>query len=230
MNRSMVLIALCGIVLLFTVSASAQTVPDFNGVWQGPYTPNLTKAFGKEPPFTPYGKQRYDTVDHSKDPLAHCLPIGPNRGMQAPMPFQIVQAKNVITILLEMQNTFRIIYLDGRAHPEELKDYPQWMGHSTGHFEGNTLVVETVDVDTRTWIDTEGKEHSDKLRLLERFQKMNDNLINWTVTIEDPVLYTQPWSVTLAMKKADTFIMSYSCLENEKDQDHLVPTIGRTGE
>jgi hypothetical protein len=228
MNRIVVLMILCGWVLLFTVPASAQGVPDLNGVWQGPYTPNLTKALGKEPPFTPYGKQRYDSVDHSKDPLAHCLPIGPNRGMQAPMPFQIVQTKNVVTILLEMQNIFRIIYLDGRGHPEELKDYPQWMGHSTGHFEGNTLVVETVDIDTRTWIDTEGKEHSDKLRLIERFQKMNDNLINWTVTIEDPVYYSQPWSVTLPMKKQDTFIMSYSCLENEKDQEHLVPTVGRT--
>ena len=230
MNRVVVLLAVCCVVMLFTVSVSAQSVPDLNGVWQGPYTPNLTKALGKEPPFTPYGKQKYDTVDHSKDPLAYCLPIGPNRGMQAPMPFQIVQAKDVITILLEMQNTFRIIYMDGRGHPDILQDYPQWMGHSIGHFEGNTLVVETVGVDARTWIDTEGKEHSDKLRLVERFQKTNDNLINWTVTIEDPVFYTQPWSVTLPMKKSDTFIMSYSCLENEKDQDHLVPTIGRTGE
>jgi hypothetical protein len=133
-----------------------------------------------------------------------------------------------VTILLEMQNTFRIIYLDGRKHPEMLADYPQWMGHSIGRFEGNVLVVETVGIDARTWIDTEGKEHSDKLRLIERFEKVNDNLINWTVTIEDPVFYTQPWSVTLPMKRTDTFIMSYSCMENEKDREHMVPTIGRT--
>ena len=132
---------------------------------------------GKEPPFTPYGKQRYDTVDHAKDPLAHCLPIGPNRGMQAPMPFQIVQTEDVITILPEMQNTFRIIYLDGRDHPDFLADYPQWMGHSIGHFEGDSRVVETTGIDVRTWLDTEGKEHSDQLRLVERFQKANDNLI-----------------------------------------------------
>jgi hypothetical protein len=228
MNPFVVFIVLSGMLSLFAVSAPAQSVPDLNGVWQGPYTPNLTRALGKEPPFTPYGKQRYDTVDHAKDPLAHCLPIGPNRGMQAPMPFQIVQSKDVVTILLEMQNTFRIIYLDGRKHPEMLADYPQWMGHSIGHFEGNTLVVETVGIDARTWIDTEGKEHSDKLRLIERFEKVNDNLINWTVTIEDPVFYTQPWSVTLPMKRTDTFIMSYSCMENEKDREHMVPTIGRT--
>src|SRR5262245_54973214 len=112
------LVTACMMVLLWAPLAAAQSrtqsyVPDLNGVWQGPFTADLSKPFGKEPPFTPYGKKRYDSVDHSQDPLARCLPIGPNRGMQAPFPFQIVQSKDTISILLEMQNTFRIIYLDG---------------------------------------------------------------------------------------------------------------------
>ena len=139
-------------------SALPANVPDLNGVWQGPYTPNLTRAYGKEPPFTAYGMERYAKLDHSTDPLAHCLPIGPNRAIQSPMPFQIVQTRDVIAILFEVENIFRIIYLDGRGHPEELHDYPEWMGNSIGRFEGDTLVVETLGLDERVWLDTEGKE------------------------------------------------------------------------
>jgi hypothetical protein len=194
--------------------------PDLNGVWSAPFTPDISKTLGHQPPFTPYGAARFAKEDEFDDPLTKCLPIGPARGIQAGiMPFQIVQSPGVLAILFENQHTFRIIHTDGRSHP---KDYdPTWFGDSIGKWEGDTLVVDTIGIDDRTWLDTAGHEHSDQLHLIERFQKIDDNNIKWTVTFEDPKFFTAPWSITLPIARQKTEIMSYSCEENEKDRSHL---------
>lgn len=203
--------------------AQAAAPPDFNGVWSAPFTPDLSKALGHQPPFTPYAAARFAKEDEIDDPLTKCLPIGPARGIQAGiMPFQVVQTPTVFTILFENQHTFRIIHTDGRSHPKDLD--PTWFGDSVGHWEGDTLVVDTVGVDDRTWLDTAGHEHSDQLHLVERFQKVDNNTIKWTVTFEDPKFFTEPWSVTLPITRQNTEIMSYSCEENEKDRAHLQRT------
>lgn len=201
-------------------SSQAAAPPDFNGVWSAPFTPDLSKALGRQPPFTPYGAARFAKEDEIDDPLTKCLPIGPARGIQAGiMPFQVVETPDVFAILFENQHTFRIIHTDGRAHPKDLD--PTWFGDSVGHWEGETLVVDTVGIDDRTWLDTAGHEHSDQLHLAERFQKVDNNTIRWTVTFEDPKFFTEPWSVTLPITRQKTEIMSYSCEENEKDRAHL---------
>ena len=203
--------------------AQAEAPPDFNGVWSAPFTPDLSKALGHQPPFTAYGAARFAKEDEIDDPLTKCLPIGPARGIQAGiMPFQVVQTPAVFTILFENQHTFRIIHTDGRSHPKDVD--PTWFGDSIGHWEGNTLVVDTVGIDDRTWLDTAGHEHSDQLHLVERFQKVDNNTIKWTVTFEDPKFFTEPWSVTLPITRQNTEIMSYSCEENEKDRAHLQRT------
>ena len=135
------------------------------------------------------------------------------------MPFQIVQTPSVFTILFENQHTFRIIHTDGRSHPKDAD--PTWFGDSIGKWDGDTLVVDTVGLDDRTWLDTAGHEHSDQLHLVERFQKVDNNNIKWTVTYEDPKFFTEPWSITLPIARQNTEIMSYSCEENEKDRAHL---------
>ena len=94
-----------------------------------------------------------------------------------------------------------------------------------GHFEGNTLVVDTTNLNDRTWLDTAGHEHSDQLHLVERFEKIDANNIKWTVTFDDPKFFTQPWSVTLPIKRQNTVIMDYSCEDNEKDFVHMQPTL-----
>jgi hypothetical protein len=204
-------------------SSQATAPPDLNGVWSAPFTPDLTKVLGHQPPFTPYAAARFAKEDEIDDPLTKCLPIGPARGIQAGiMPFQIVQTPAVFTILFENQHTFRIIHTDGRSHPKDLD--PTWFGDSIGKWERDTLVVDTVGLDERTWLDTAGHEHSDQLHLVERFQKVDNNTLKWTVTFEDPKFYTEPWSVTLPITRQNTEIMSYSCEENEKDRDHLVRT------
>jgi hypothetical protein len=136
------------------------------------------------------------------------------------MPFQIVQTPGLMAILFEYQRTFRLIYTDGRKHRQSV-DNPEWFGDSIGHWEGDTLVVDTIGISDRTWLDTAGHEHSDQLHLTERFQKTDANNINWSATFEDPKFFTEPFSITLPVKHQDTVIMSYSCEENEKDRDHL---------
>jgi hypothetical protein len=201
-------------------SASSAGPPDLNGVWSAPFTPDISKVLGHQPPFTEYGAARFAKEDEIDDPLTKCLPIGPARGIQAGiMPFQIVQTPAVFTILFENQHTFRIIHTDGRSHPKDPD--PTWFGDSIGKWDGDTLVVDTIGLDDRTWLDTAGHEHSDQLHLVERFQKVDGNTIKWTVTFEDPKYFSEPWSVTLPITRQNTEIMSYSCEENEKDRAHL---------
>ena len=207
-------------------SRPASGPADLNGLWQGPYTPNLAVAYGKELPFTPHGADKWAQVDTATDPTGFCLPVGPARGIQAPFPFQIVQSEGMVAILFEYQRTFRMIYTDGRKPPDDILEYPEWMGFSTGRWEGDTLVVDTIAIDERTWLDTAGHQHSDKLRLTERFRKVNDTTIEWSITFHDPVFFTQPWTVTrsLTRGKPTDRVMSYSCSENNKDIPHLIPT------
>jgi len=199
---------------------------DLNGLWQGPYTPNLAVAYGKELPFTAHGADRWGKVDTATDPTGFCLPVGPARGIQAPFPFQIVQTPQMVAILFEYQRTYRMIYTDGRKPPDDIHEYPEWMGFSTGRWEGDTLVVDTIAIDDRTWLDTAGHQHSDKLRLTERFRRVSDTTIEWSVTFDDPVFFKEPWTVTrpFTRGKPTDRVMSYSCEENNKDIPHLKPT------
>src|SRR5262252_5939678 len=215
---------LSALILIVALPLAAQQKHlDFNGVWQGPYTPDLSRTLprGETIPFTAYGAERYKAVDPANNPDGLCLPVGPARGFQAPAPFQIVQTDNVIAILFENQRIFRIVYTDGTKHPDDIAEYPEWMGHSIGHWEGDKLVVDTVGINERSWLDTQGHEHSDKLHLMETFQKTSPDIIHYTVRFEDPVFFTRPWTSSRDLKRQNTRIMSYSCEENEKDRIHL---------
>jgi hypothetical protein len=137
-----------------------------------------------------------------------------------------MQQNNMIGLLFEYQTLWRAVYMDGRSHPPDIMDYPEFMGHSIGKWEGNTLVVDTVAINDRTWLDTAGHEHSAKLRLTERFTKIADDRLEWTVTFDDPVFYTGPWSITRTFTRFDDTkdrIMPYTCNENNKDVEHLLP-------
>src|SRR5437588_4693858 len=94
---------------------------DLNGVWSAPFTPDISKPLGHQPPFTPYAADLFKKEDEIDDPLTQCLPIGPARGIQAGlMPFQIVQTPAVTALWFENQRTFRIIHTDGRSHATDL--------------------------------------------------------------------------------------------------------------
>src|SRR5258708_21124769 len=134
-------------------NTQAAAPPDLNGVWSAPFTPDISKALGHQPPFTPYGAARFAKEDEIDDPLTKCLPIGPARGIQAGiMPFQIVQTPAVTAILFENQHTFRIIHTDGRSHPQHVD--PTWVRDSIGKREGDTLFVDTIGLNDRPSLST----------------------------------------------------------------------------
>jgi hypothetical protein len=216
---------LAAIVLALALGAqgSKTGAPDINGFWNNEYTPNLAQALGHEPPYTAYGAQRWKDVDTKDDPTGKCLPVGPSRAFTAPFPFQLVQGPAMIAFLFEYQTIYRMVYMDGRPHPPDIDDYPEFMGHSIGHWEGDTLIIDTVGINERSWLDTAGHEHSAKLHLIERLQRLDENHLKYTVTFDDPVFFTESWSITRNFTRGKPIdrIMTYSCQENNKDVEHL---------
>jgi hypothetical protein len=212
-------------------AAPSENPRDLGGVWQAIEPNDISENLlpGEEISFTAYGAQRYKTIDHMHDPSNDCRPLGFFRGLQTMFaPFQIVQSPDVTMIGMEFGYQFRLIYTDGRKHPDDIYDYLEWMGHSVGRWEGDTFVVDAIGFNEGTWLDTPGLEHSAKLHSIERFQKIAPNRIKWTVTIEDPVFFTKPFTYAREFERQDTRIMSFSCTENEKDFAYMRPLIGGT--
>ena len=200
------------------VGAQTSEGQDLAGLWIGVSTAErtVTTLYGKEVPLTPFGLERMRTLNPTRDPVAMCLPMGPTRGYTL-QPFQIVQSHDLVVVLFEYNRTFRMVYMDGRKPPEDIDDYPEWMGFSTGRWDGDTLVIETVAIDERTWLDTT-HEHSSRLRLTERVRKVGRDQLEWTVTFDDPIFFTEPWSITRHSRRLGTNdrIMSHACQDNNK--------------
>ena len=206
--------------------------PDLTGVWYGGGLGDIGKDVlpGEQLIFTPYGAERYKKVDHSKDPNAKCLPPGPSRMVARAHPTMILQRPDVFAVLSESEHIYRLIYMDGRSHPPDAKDYPAWFGYSVGKWEGDTLIVDTISIDDRTWLDAAGHEHSDKLHLTERFRLADPNTLEFIVTYEDPVFFVKPFtSKKVLRRQIGDYIYDHACEENEKDLEHLVPTLGDAG-
>lgn len=219
------------------IPRTAEGHPDFTGVWNPNGVENITDTLapGSEIVHTAYGAERFKTVDQANDPNAKCLPWGPTRMLCCTrMPIGFIFHKDVIAILTESQQTYRLVYMDGRKVPEDLFDEqgnvdPQvggWMGFSTGRWDGDKLIVDTVGPDSRTWIDGHGAhEHSDKMKLTEVFEMADPNTINLTVTIDDPVFYQKPWSFVKKIERVPPGdrLLSHACAENEKDLQYMEP-------
>jgi hypothetical protein len=205
---------------------------DLTGVWFGAPLVDLSKAAvaGQELALTPFGKQRYETVDHAQNPTNRCLPPGPVRIALMQLPVMIVQRPDVVLFLTEYQRTYRIAYTDGRGHAPDAKDYPDWMGDSIGHWEADTLVMDTTGLNDRTWMDVSGHEHSNQLHISERFRLLDSNTLEQLATFDDPVFFAKAFTTRRLLKRQiGDRILDASCLENEKDSGNLVPTLGATG-
>lgn len=204
--------------------------PDLSGLWQTfqgfKYTVNQAADLKPEdqPQLLPAAaaeyKRRQDTISKD-DPVGHCNLPGIPQANVIPYPFKIIQTPGQVTILYEAIRTFREIFTDGRGFPEDMQ--PNWLGYSIGHWEGDTLVVETAGQNDKTWIDTGGRPHSEQLRVTERFHRRNFGTIDLEVTINDPGAYTKPWTVKYEVRLLpDTELIEYVCTENNKDVEHLV--------
>jgi hypothetical protein len=202
--------------------------PDFTGFFNLQYTPNM--AMGKEDlvPYTPAGKAAYANHDAKDDPTSNCWLPGVPRIMQSPYPTQFVQTATHLAILFEYMHTFRDIPLNGRPHPANME--PAFMGDSTGHWEGDTVVVDTVGLKGPpwTWLDTAGHQHSDEMHVTERFTRTADT-IQYEYSLDDPKMYAKPWTLSrvftpLKLNPALPELIEYSCSENNRDLQHLVTT------
>jgi len=205
------------------------------GIWQVPYIIDMQKqgktVDGKtiEVPFTPKGKAAFDlaTSNQSKDdPEGFCLPPGVPRMMYTPYPAEILQLPNRIVFIYEGgAHVWRNIWMDGRPQPKDPN--PTYLGYSTGKWDGDTLVVDTIGMNDRTWLDAAGHQHGEQLHVTERYTRTDSNTLRIEATIEDPEYYTKPWTVvTQATWYPNQEILEYICQENNRDLKHLVGTPG----
>jgi hypothetical protein len=204
--------------------------PDLSGLWQPELTPyrfDVIQDVKDEGIFRPAAQelflQRAVNLRHD-NPVTHCLPAGPQAIFAAGSTrfYRIVQSPDVIALLYELGD-FRQIYTDGRQLPKDPN--PTWMGYSVGHWEDNTLVVETAGFNDKSWLDMVGHPHSERLRVTERFRRADFGHMQVQVTYDDPETLTRPLNISVAVNyAADTDMLEYVCNEDERDTEHLVGT------
>jgi hypothetical protein len=223
--------------------------PDFTGVWQpgsnqrgsweeansgvglggSGLNPNAVRVQssserrGEAAPYKPEAAKK--VLDYYQrrgvdDPTSRCLPPGlPRAATLGLYPLQIIQTPQQIVILYEYGNTFRVIPLNV-SHPADLP--PTYMGNSIGHWEGDTLVVDVIGFNDKTWMQGTGTFHSEALHVTERYRRVGAEQIDYSATMEDPNVLTKPWTITTTMMRRDgTTIQEYVCAENNLDPGRL---------
>jgi hypothetical protein len=218
-------------------SGSLSGVWQTGGVWKTSITENvgreplgslrtperdrvLKTIDGKWPPLQPWANAELEKrieMSQKGEPYANttalCLPGMPLMMLGGPYPIQILETPGLVTILLEEQNHFRLIHMGGK-HPEDLD--PTYLGHSVGHWEGDTLVVDTIGLTDQTSIDRVGMPHSDELHVIERFRRTGKDTMDLVITIDDPKTFTSKWDTGVHYRAAGPGVemTEYICANN----------------
>ena len=166
------------------------------------------------PSYQPDAKKLYEERKAAKgkgDPEAICLPDGLVR--LTPLPYKIVQGPKMVVLLSEGNtHSYRRFFLDGRAHPKDVNDDPSYTGDSTAKWDGDTLVVDTVGMNDKTWLDATGKPHSDALHVVERYRRRDLGHLEIAYTLEDPKAFTDQYTFTRVFTLAPTWeLQEYVC-------------------
>jgi hypothetical protein len=231
------------------IPRTADGKPDLTGVWQGGSTqpgawdeanggvgvggsgrnPNAPvvgssndRPAGREgAPYQEWAAQKVLEAFNRRgidDPTGECLPAGiPRSVMLGLFPQQFVQTPTQLVILYEYMSTFRVIPF-GTSHPDDL--FPSYMGNSVAHWDGDTLVVDVIGFNDKTWLAGTGTFHSDALHIVERYTRVSKDRIDYEVTMEDPNVLTKPWRLTSSlMLREGTRLQEYVCAENNLDPD-----------
>jgi hypothetical protein len=212
--------------------------PDFSGVYHAPgYGPgdppirngetiarNIARDLKPgDGPLLPSAaalmKQRNGT-NSKDDPEGLCLPMGTPR--KDPYPWKLVQTPQLLLILYEGNvHSYRQVFLDGRPHDPNVEE--TWWGDSIGKWDGDTLVVDTVGLNDKAWLDLIGHPRSSKAHIVERFTRPELGRVNVEITIDDPGSYSKPWKVLESAQLAPGWeLQEYICNENNRDAAHLV--------
>ena len=180
-------------------------------------------------PYQPWAAQvkKQRAADDSRDdPHVRCLPDSVPRMWTLPHLTKIVHTAKLAVLLYEVNATYRQIFLDGRPFPQDMN--PAWTGYSVGHWEGDTLVVETRGFRDNLWIDMNGSAMSDAAKMTERIRRPNFGTLQIALTIDDPKTYTKPFTVNLVQTlEADTELVDEFCLENEKSYERMQRSRGK---
>ena len=184
---------------------------------------------GEEVSLTKFGAEQFNKIDEADSPAYKCEPHGPTRMMETNFySLMIMQQDNVIGIVSEHINDgYRIIYMNGK-HPDDILDYPEWNGHSVGHWEGDTLVVDTIGMREESWLNTGGLQHSAKMHMVERFTKTSPGTFILKVTIDDPVYFTKPFTYGIDFDRDEPRIVSERCNDTPLDEKYTL-THGMAG-
>ena len=220
--------------------------PDLTGVWHlqtmrqnteltpsptptpigaGTYTANIFRDMKpEEVPEKPEAAQlRYERMKNGvrANPTLFCLPMGIPVNNFVVEVVKFIQAPKGIVVIYEVDGSYRQIYTDGRPLPAYKS--PSWLGYSTAHWDGDTLVVETEGFNDQTWLDMIGHPHSQALHLTERYHRRDYGHMDVDMTFNDPVMYTRPFTIKFTHALVpDSDILEAYCSENEKDRAHMI--------
>jgi len=171
---------------------------------------------GGEIPYTDAARaQQQENLQYwlDRDPAAKCYMPGVPRATIQPYPFQIVQTPEYILIAYEFASSSRIVYMD---RPDMEAPVNTWMGHSRGHWEGETLVIDVTKQVPDTWLDSSGNHHSDQIHVTEKYTAVSPYHIIYEATITDPEVYTRPWTIRLPLYRRideNMQLLEYKCVE-----------------
>jgi hypothetical protein len=213
---------------------TADRHPDLSGVWFGgtaggfTYNPALRRQFdakAEEPPqFQPWAAAKIKAMTQTDYELGrasvNCMPRGvPGMFLINPYPFQIVQTPGLFVQLDELNNNFRVVHTDGRAHNPDPD--PSFDGDEVAHWEGDSLVIDTISIDERTWNNFTGWFHSDQEHVIERITRPSMNYLNVVVTIEDPKVLAKPWtSSPHVWTLGHEDLLEYYCTNNQEVEQY----------
>ena len=155
-----------------------------------------------------------------------CLPDNPPRHWGLPHLNKIVHTPKLLVVLYEVNAMYRQIFTDGRPLPED--PTPGWNGYSTGQWDSDTLVVQTIGFRDSLWIDLHGSPMSDAAKMTERLRRPNYGTLEVEITVDDPKVYTRPWTVRMdQVIELDTDLIDEFCLENEKSYERMQRSRGK---
>ncbi len=233
----------------FEPPRTAEGLPDLSGYWRSrnngiaydvepsegsfsvpPTGGEIVDPPDKRIPYQPWALERRDELRTRAfdDPQGHCAPSGAPRKNNTLFGWKILQPRGHVVFMYESMHDYRIIPTDGRPHlPERVK---LWHGDPVGHWEGDTLVVDYRNLNGKHWFDMSGNFQSENIHVVERYTMFDPDTILFEATIEDPTMYTRPWTLVFSFERNTEegyYQLEYACHEGERDLQHFTEDTGK---
>jgi hypothetical protein len=216
--------------------------PDFSGIWHtavinqcvpetgqfcgnteiggSPLALNIGRDLPGGLPYQPWAAELVKRRFSKDDPHVRCLPDNPPRTWVMPHLTKAVHTPRLLVLLYEVNAMYRQIFIDGRPLPDDSN--PSWNGYSTAAWDRDTLVIRTTGFRDDLWIDMSGAPMTNTATMTERLRRPNFGTLEIEITVDDPKVYTRPWTVSMKQEvMLDTELIDEICLENEKSWQHM---------